>query len=77
MATSTAEKEIAKTLRELCGGTAFINQATAGRAIGMSKEKCSQFLADCPKYPTGKEIKYFIPDIARKMHSIRTFKPYG
>jgi len=75
---SAVEKEIVQALRDASGGMAFVNKTSAGRLCGFrSKEKTASFLADVPCFQSGKQTMYLINDLARKMHSIRTFKPFG
>ena len=69
-------REIAKDIKAHFG-SAYINGRQAGEYLGMQRDKRCQFLADVPCYPTGKEKKYFVNDLARHMAKLRTYAPYG
>ena len=69
-------QEITKDIKETFGSS-FINATQAGRYLGMAKDKRGEFLAAIPCYKTGKEKKYHVLDIAKKMDSIKTYIPYG
>ena len=69
-------KEIAEDIKRTYGSS-FVNSTQARRYLGMGKEKGLAFLADLPCYPTGKERKYHVLDVARRMDEIRTYIPYG
>jgi len=69
-------KEITKDIKDTFGSS-FINATQAGHYLGMAKDKRGDFLADVPCYKTGKEKKYHVLNIAKRMDSIKTFIPYG
>jgi len=69
-------KEVSQDIKDTFGSS-FINSTQAGRFLGMSKEKTAQFLSGIPVYPTGKEKKFFVNDIARRLENIRAYKLHG
>ena|GEM_PF-4780963 len=69
--------EIALDIKKSHNGAAFINASEARRYLGFSKDKSATFLSTVPCYITGRQRKYSALDIARKMESIRTIRPYG
>ena len=70
-------QEIIKDIKDTFGPSSFLNATQVGLVLNMAKDKRSTFLADIPCYKTGKEKKYHVIDIARKMDSIKTYIPYG
>jgi len=70
-------QEIVKDIKDTFGGSSFLNATQVGLVLNMAKDKRGKFLADVPCYKTGKEKKYHVLDIARKMDSIKTYIPYG
>jgi len=69
-------KEIIQDIKAVYGSS-FINATQAGKYLGMSKDKRGEFLSGLPVYLTGKEKKYHVLDIAKRMEKIRTYVPYG
>jgi len=69
-------QEITKDIKETFGSS-FINATQAGQYLGMAKDKRGEFLSVLPCYTTGKEKKYHVLDIAKRMDSVKTYIPYG
>ena len=58
-------------------GSNYINQKQLADFLGFKKDKARKFFAAIPHIITGKEKKFNALDIAKYLHDLQTYAPYG
>lgn len=61
------KQELVRDMKQAVGGRSFITQAAIMRYIGRSKAAVRELVAGLEYDNTGRDYKYFIPDVAERI----------
>lgn len=65
------KQTLVRDLKSYVGGAAFINQSQLAKYLRRSREAIPDLLQGLDYLQTGREKKYFIPDIASRILDLR------